>query len=129
MKKKKEQKKDNKLKPILPTLRDKKRFIKIEIESCEKFDFQNLSSGFSKVLFKFLGFFKFANSQIWILKDKFDFEKQTFVMKTSLKEKDLVVGCISLLTSLNSKSCNMKILRISGTLKGVEKEPKFTCKI
>ena len=113
---------DTKLKPVMPTLRQKKRFIRIQIEEGKKFDFKFLSNNLTEQIIYFLGAIEFSNSGVWFLMDKFNFEKQEMIIKVSTKSKDKLVGALSLITKLGNEDVRIKTLRVSGTLKGVYKE-------
>lgn len=116
--------KETKLKPILPTLREKKRFIKIKLESKKKYDFKTLSNSLNKQILYYLGAIDFGKGGVWILKDKFDFEKQTTIIKVSTKFKDKLIASLALMTKIENDETKLEILRVSGTLKGVEKQKK-----
>lgn len=112
---------DDKLKPLFPSLRTKKRFIKIKIESDKKIDFRELSESINEQIIIFLGAIEFGKSGIWILKDKFNFEEQTLVLKVSTQTCDKLIGVLSLLQKINNNLININIINVSGTLKGLEK--------
>lgn len=112
---------DTKLKHLQPTLRQKKRFIKIKIESEKKLDFKEISSTLIEEILSFFGTLEFGKNGIWILRDKFNFEEQTLILKVSNKSKDKLLGVLSLIQKINSELVNITSLRTSGTLKGVEK--------
>lgn len=114
--------KDTKLKPILPTLREKKRFIKIKIESKKKYDFKTLSYSLNNQILFYLGAIDFGKGGVWILKDKFKFEEQTAIVKISTKFKDKLLASLNLMNKIDNQEVKLEIIRVSGTLKGVEKE-------
>jgi len=113
---------DTKLKPLMPVLRLKKRFIRIQIISKQKEDFKNLSNNLNKEIIYFLGLIDFSNGGVWILKDKFNFEKQELIIKVSTKLKDKLIAALGLITKFSNQDVKIKTLRVSGTLKGVYKE-------
>lgn len=113
--------KEDKLKPLQPTLREKKRFIKIKIENSQKIEFKELSNQLLREITYYLGAIDIGKAGIWILKDKFNHEKQELIIKVNVKYKDKLVGALAL-TNINNAKIN--IIRVSGTLKGVEKEQK-----
>ncbi len=115
---------DDKLKPLFPTLRTKKRFIKIKINSNKKFDFKELSEGLNSALLDYMGILNFGRSGLWILKDKFNQNKQELVLKVSVKYKNEVAGILSIIDKINSIKVNIEVIKISGTLKSLEKERK-----
>lgn len=112
---------DDKLKPLSPSLRLKKRFIKIKIESDKQFDFKTLSENLNQQMILFLGAVEFSKSGIWILRDKFDDKKQELVLKVSTKLKDRLIGVLSLIQNISNTDVNIHILNVSGTLKSLEK--------
>ena len=79
--------KDEKLKVLLPTLRQKKRFVRIKIISEEHFEFKELSEGVNEELLSLLGSIDFGIFGVWILRDKFDEKKQEFLLRVSIKGK------------------------------------------
>ncbi len=133
---------DSKLKPLMPSLRQKKRFIRVQIEALQtckvskglgivseknsltekKFDFKFISDNLTQKIIYFLGAIDYSNEGVWFLKDKFDFEKQELIIKVSTKLKDKLVGALSLIDKLDKENVNIKIIRVSGTLKGVYKK-------
>ncbi len=114
--------KDDKLKPLQPTLRTKKRFIRFSIESPHKFSFKELSESLTEELIVLLGAIHLGKAGVWILRDVFDFDKQEVVMKVSVSYKEELVGVINLINKLQGYDVALRIKRVSGTLKGVRKE-------
>jgi RNase P/RNase MRP subunit POP5 len=109
---------DEKLKGLIPSMRIKKRFILIKIISEEKFDFKTLSKNLNDELLKYIGLIDFSKFAIWILKDKYDFEKQEFIIKVSTKGKDKILTSLALINTIDNKSAQLDVLKVSGTLKG-----------
>lgn len=110
---------DEKLKPLIPTLRQKKRFLKIKIESKRKFLFKEISEFLIAEIILYLGVIDFGKSGIWILRDKFDEKKQELTIKVSTKMKDKLIGVLSLIQKIGNVDIKIKVLKVSGTLKGV----------
>ncbi len=113
--------KEDKLKPIIPTLRIRKRFVKIKIESNRKIDFKELSNKLTEELIYYIGAIDFAKGGVWFLKDKFDYEKQELIIKVTTKFKDKLLASCALINKIGNDSVKIKTIRVSGTLKGVEK--------
>ncbi len=109
--------KEDGLKTLSPTLRVKKRFIKIQIKSDKKENFEMISKKINDTILFFMGAIDYSKSGFWILKDKFDFEKQELVLRVGVEYRDKLVTSISLI-----KDLKVEIIRISGTLKGLEKK-------
>lgn len=111
---------DDKLKTLIPTLRQKKRFILFEIESSKKFDFKKVSEDLIEQIILYIGAVDFGNEGIWFLKDKFDEKKQRGVLKVSTKLKDKLVGVLAIINKIDNIESKIKVLKISGTFKGLE---------
>lgn len=111
--------KDDKLKPLMPSLRTKKRFLKIQVESEYKFDFKEISEYLNENILKYMGGISYSRSGIWILRDKFDTKKQELVLKVSLIGKDDLIGVLGIISKFGNKKINIEVKKVSGTLKGL----------
>lgn len=122
MNKGKNQIKEDKLKPLIPTLREKKRFVKIRVNSEKKFDFKDFSNNLNTQLTYYIGAIDFGKGGVWILKDKFNFENQEAIIKVGVKYKQKLLASLSLITKFGNSNVKIETIRVSGTLKGVEKK-------
>lgn len=120
---------EDKLKTLIPTLRQKKRFIRFQIKAEKKLTFEEFEKGFQKLLIEYLGILNFGKAGVWILKDKFDFEKQEFILRINNKFEKEICGITSLLEEINQIKINLISIKISGTIKGVLEEPRKNKKI
>ena len=114
--------KDDKLKPLSPTLRTKKRYFLVYIESSHRFNFKELSGYIQDELVGYLGSLFLGESGFWLLPDKFDHKNQYFVCRVSLNSKERVLGALSLISKLGEYDVALRTVYISGTLKGIEKK-------
>lgn len=121
MNKDKNQIKEDKLKPLIPTLREKKRFVKIRVVSTKKIEFKEFSNNLNTQLTYYIGAIDFGKGGVWILKDKFNFEKQEAIIKVGVKYKQKLLSSLALINKLGDQEVKIEIIRVSGTLKGVEK--------
>ncbi len=112
--------KDTKLKPLIPILREKKRFFKIHIKSEKKFSFSEISENLTDELLMLIGAIDYGKSGIWILRDKFDYENQIIILKSSLSSKNKVAASISIIQKLGNSKTKLEIKKISGTLKSLQ---------
>lgn len=111
---------DTKLKPLQPTLRQKKRFIRAVVTSKTKIDFKTISENLIEEVISYMGTVEMGKAGVWVLRDKFDFDKQELIIKCSTKSSDKLIGILSLVLFLgNNNSCKIDVKRVSGTLKGV----------
>ena len=113
---------ETKLKPLMPVLREKKRFVRIKINSKFDMDFDRFSKGFLYEITYLMGAIDVGKAGVWILKDKFDSEKKEAVIRCGVKfTKKFLAACL-LINRIDSVDCSLEVLRVSGTLKGVRKE-------
>jgi RNase P/RNase MRP subunit POP5 len=114
---------DTKLKPLQPTLRQKKRFIRCVVSSKNKIDFKTISENLMEQIISYMGSVEMGKAGVWVLRDKFDFDKQEIILKCSTKSSDKLIGILSLVLFLgNNNPCSVDVKRVSGTLKGVYEE-------
>lgn len=111
---------NDKIKGVLPTLRQKKRYVVFKIEGKRKFTFQEISQSVLKHLITFLGSIDFGKGGVWLLRDQFNHEKQIAIVRTSTKLKEKTVGSLSLLKKINNENVKTTVLGASGTLKGAK---------
>ena len=119
--KKKEGVVDEKLKVLSPTLRDKKRFLRFRIEGDRKFSFSEISAGVVEELLLFMGVFDFGKNGVWILREHFSYEKQEIVIRCSLGGVEKLRGAMALIKSIGGENVALKLVCVSGTLKGCYK--------
>jgi len=114
--------KDEKLKPLKPSLRVKKRFLLLKIISSKSFSESTLSKGLSSHLLTYLGVMGFGDCGFWFLKDLCNVSEQTAIVKISLSSQKNVLGALGLLTEIESIPTRIEVTRISGTLKGFQEK-------
>jgi RNase P/RNase MRP subunit POP5 len=142
--------KEEKLKPLSPTLRDKKRYILVnfEVEKNYSLSFKEINKIVNFYLIEFLGILDYGKAGIWLLQDKFNEKDNTFVLKVNVKYKDKVKGILSLIngfeinylddfikmnenlkdeidkikSNLIKLRIKFNVLRVSGTLKSLFKK-------
>ena len=113
---------ETKLKPLMPVLREKKRFLRIKMNTKFELDFDRFSKGFLYEITYLMGAIDVGKAGIWMLKDKFDSEKKEFVVRCGVKfTKKFLAACL-LISRIDSVECSLDVLRVSGTLKGARKE-------
>jgi ribonuclease P/MRP protein subunit POP5 len=110
-----------KLKPILPSLREKKRYVVFEIISKTKIDFTAASKAIWQSLLGFAGTIGSAQAGIWLMNDKFNKEKQKGIIKTSHKSVDLLKAALALIKEIDSQAAIVRSTAVSGILNKAEK--------
>jgi len=110
-----------KLKPILPSLREKKRYLVFEVISKEKIrDADAVSGAILQSSMQFLGQRGTAEAGIVALNNKWDAEKQRGIIKVSHKHVDDVKAALIFAKKIGNKDAIIRSLGVSGILKKAE---------
>lgn len=113
-----------KLKPILPTLRERKRYLAFEILSKSKIkDFSSVSSAIWASLLSFLGELGASKAGIWVLSDKYDADSQRGIIRVNNKYVNELKSSLSLIEDIGGKEVIVRSIGASGIL---QKASKYT---
>lgn len=99
------------MKHLPPTLREDKRYLKIRINSADEIDFSNSVNLINDCVKDFAGEKGLAEISPWIIKRKFDFEKQVVVVRINRDFENLFRS------ALIFSEAQLVTLKASGTLK------------
>ncbi len=107
--------KSNKIKPILPSLREKKRYLGFELmQKGAKSDFKAVSAEIMRNASKLIGDLSLANAQIHIFPEKFN--GKTGIIKVNNKYLDHLKASMAL------SSIQIRSVAVSGMLNKIEKK-------
>ena len=107
-----------KLKPILPTLRERKRYLSFEIIGKHKIkDFSSVSSAVWSSLTSFMGELGCAKAGIWVLNDKYDEKTQRGIIKVGHKHVNELKTSLALINEIEKNEVIVRSLNVSGILK------------
>ena len=110
-----------KLKPVLPSLREKKRYLVFEIISKEKInDFEQVSKSIFKYALQFLGQLGVAKAGIIVLNNKWNPELQRGVIRVSHRHVDALKAALTMATEVSNKDAIFRSLGVSGILNKAE---------
>lgn len=113
--------KKEKLKILPPTMRMRKRYIKFEIVSEHAIIYEDLEHAIWNTLLDFYGEHGVAQTDMWLVKNLFDVKKQTGVIRCNHTSVPQVIAGLGLLTRLGDVRIIVKILKVSGTIRGLGK--------
>ena len=106
------------LKTLLPTLKEKKRYLAFEILSKEKIkDFKLVSDEINSKNLEFLGQLGVAKAGIQPLKETWNQEKQRGIIKVGHKHVDELKASLSLINNIGNKEVIVKTVGVSGIIK------------
>ena len=102
---------------IKPSQRVKKRYIVFQIESGQKFWFEDVKRAIINAIVRYTGEFGLELAKIFIIKNVYLMEKQRGVMRVTLKSLNQIRLVLSKIDSIKGEKANIKIIGISGILK------------
>lgn len=109
-----------KLKILLPSLRERERYIKVHVISEEPVSYADLESAIYNVFLDFFGEYGFSKLSFWIMKDLYDENTQTLVIRCNNKSVPQIIAGLGLIARLGDNRIIFKILKVSGTIKGLK---------
>ena len=110
------------LKILLPTLREKKRYIAFQIipEEGEEFTYSDLEAGIWNTMLDFLGEEGVSKTSFWLLKDTWNPKTRIGIIRCNNKSVESVIASLGLIDRLGDNRICFKILGISGTIRGLK---------
>jgi len=112
--------KQKKLKILSPTLREKERYIAFQIISEEPISYSDLENAIWNCGLEFFGEYGISKAWLWLVKNLYDEKKQIGVIRTNSKSVFQAIACLSLISRLGDIRVVPKILKVSGTIKGLK---------
>lgn len=106
-----------KIKPVLPSLREKKRYIKCDVISEDKLDFNTVKKEVDTHLLKFLGENGYSKAGIQYVN-----HDSKLIVRTSARELINTISALMLMNKIRNKNIRLKTTKVSGILKKLKKE-------
>ncbi len=112
-----------KIKPLLPSLREKKRYLAFEVISRYRFnDAVNVSKAISDAANDFLGDFGMAKAGILPLNDKWNENMQRGIMRVNNKHVDDLKASLIFVKNIEGKGAIVKSVGASGILRKAQQK-------
>ncbi len=112
-----------KIKPVLPSLREKKRYLVFEIISKKDIkSFSDVSNLIWQSSLSFLGEVETAKAGIWVLPDKWSQKKQKGMIKVNNKYTDNLKTALTLIKSFKRQQIIIKSVGVSGMINKADKK-------
>lgn len=102
---------------LMPTLRQKKRYVAFEILSPEKFTAEEIKDTIEKAILQFLGEFGASKASPIFIKERFNYPH--FVLKVNHTSVDEIKAAIIVIKKIKNTPLIIKSVITSGTLKKV----------
>ena len=104
---------------ILPSLKEKKIYIKFKIFSEEKIFYSDLEQAIWNNCLDFFGEFLTSKFSLHLMKNLWDEEEQIGVLRTNNLSVPHLITCLGLIQRLGDVRVKIKVLKVSGTIKGL----------
>jgi ribonuclease P/MRP protein subunit POP5 len=108
------------IKTLLPSLRERHRYISFKVISEEPITYSDLESAIWNVLLDFYGEVGISKTDIWIIKNLYDSNNQVGVIRCNNRSVQKVIAGLGLISRLGDTRVIFKILKVSGTIKGLK---------
>ncbi|MBI4150402.1 hypothetical protein HY488_03290 [Candidatus Woesearchaeota archaeon] len=113
---------NKRVKPLIPTLREKNRYIAFEILSKGKIpEVTPVSREIWKQALQLLGELETAKSGLWVLADTWDGNKQRGVLKVNTKYVNQLKASLALITMIADQAVIVRTTKVSGILRKIKK--------
>jgi ribonuclease P/MRP protein subunit POP5 len=104
----------------LPSLKERKRYIAFKVISQEPINYSNLEAAIWNTALEFLGEEGVSKTSMWLVKNLYNEKEQVGVIKCNFKATQAVIACLGLIQRLGDVRVILKILKVSGTIKGLK---------
>ncbi|MEM5836327.1 MAG: Rpp14/Pop5 family protein [Candidatus Aenigmatarchaeota archaeon] len=104
-------------KTLLPSLRERERYIKFKVISERPISYPDLESSIWNSFLDFYGELGVSGLSLWIIKNLWNEKEQIGVIKCNNKSVAKVIAALGLIPRLGDSRIVFKILKISGTIR------------
>lgn len=112
-----------KLKTLMPSLKEKKRFLVFEIISNKGIkDFKKIHQAIWNKSNEFLGKLDTAKAGLMLLSDKWDEKKQKGILKINNRYIDKIKAVFTMITNIEREKIIIRSIGLSGILNKAEKK-------
>lgn len=105
---------------ILPSLREPKRYIAFRVISQEPISYSDLEIAIWNSVLEFLGEEGASKTSMWIVKNLYKEKEQIGVIRCNAKTTEAIIASLGLISRLGDSRVIFKILKVSGTIKGLK---------
>lgn len=102
---------------LLPSLKQKKRYLVFEISSSKQFSLSEIEKEVSQALLSFLGQLGLAQASPLFVREKFDYPRQMFIIKINHKYVPETKAALILIKKIKNTPLIIRSLTTAGTLK------------
>ena len=110
-----------KLKILLPSLRERKRYILFKVISEEPINYTFLKEAITSSILKFYGELGFSKLSLKFLDERWNEKEQVGIIQCNNLSVPSVITALGLVQRIGEARVNIKVLKISGTIKSLLK--------
>ncbi len=108
--------KPSRLKPLLPSLREKKRYLRFEILSSDPIKQEDAFRSIWDAVLSLYGEAGAARAGLWIVADKYDQKKQSGILRVAHDAVDQTKASLAMITAAGTTPAIAKVMRVSGMI-------------
>ncbi len=113
----------SKIKPLMPSLREKKRYLVFEVISKDKaIGFDNVEEAIISAGLKLIGELGMAKAGVILLKDKWDKDSGRGMLRINNKYVDHIKAAFTFIEQIDGKDVIVRSLGISGIMKKAQEK-------
>jgi len=112
--------KEERLKILLPSLRERERYISFQVISEEPIHYSDLEAAIWNIFLDFFGEVSVSELSLWLIKNLWDERNQVGVIRCNNKSVEKVIAGLGVISRLGDTRVIFKILKVSGTIKGLK---------
>lgn len=114
-----EAKQSPKLKPLMPSLREKKRYIRFEMLSSEPIEQDDAFRAIWDSALALHGEAGLAKAGLWILPDKYDLKNQRGILRVAHHSVDDIKASLAMMTKIKKTPVIVQATKVSGMINKV----------
>ena len=112
--------KRDRLKILLPSLREKERYVSFRIISEEPINYSDLEAAVWNLFLDFYGEVGVSKLSMWLIKNLWDERNQIGVIRCNNISVQKIIAGLGVISRLGDIRVIFKILKVSGTIKGLK---------
>jgi ribonuclease P/MRP protein subunit POP5 len=113
-------KQKERLKILLPTLRERDRYISFHVISEYGITYADLEAAIWSTLIEFYGEYGLSQMSMWLIKNLYDEEKQIGIIRCNNRSVEKIITGLGLISRIGDSRVTIKIFKMSGTIKGLK---------
>lgn len=110
---------NERLKIVSPTLREKDRYIKFQILSEEGVEYSDVEAAIWNTFLDFYGEHGVSRQSLWLIKNLWEGDGQAGVIRCNNMNVSQVLAGLGLISRLGESRIIFRIMKVSGTIKGL----------